>query len=136
MSTCQLEPDLSDLKPRGVKAPLNLLPLKPLKAISGAMEHGAVKYAPWNWQDVQQPQAEIDELYAALLRHTFAASDPSQSDFDDESGLHHLCHAGACVLILLYKLGLDYQPSLFLKENPDATFPAPDYGYCKPPVQL
>ena len=124
---------MSDLKPRGVKAPLNLLPLKPLKAISGAMEHGAVKYAPWNWQDVQKPQAEIDELYAALLRHTFAASDPSQPDIDDESGLHHLTHAGACVMILLYKLGIDYRPSLFVRPLEVASV---DFGFNQPPAQV
>jgi predicted mannosyl-3-phosphoglycerate phosphatase (HAD superfamily) len=86
---------MSDLKPIGIKAPLNLLPRGPLCAIAGVMEHGSVKYAPWNWQDINQAQAEVDEIYAALLRHTLAASDPSQDDFDDESGIHHLAHAGA-----------------------------------------
>jgi len=105
---------MSDLKPIGVKAPMNLLPARPLRAIAAAMEHGAHKYAPWNWQDNTE-QATIDELYAALLRHTFKASDPSEDDLDDESRLHHLCHAGACVLLLLFKLGIDYQPSAWLE---------------------
>ena len=105
---------MSDLKPVGVKAPMNLLPAAPLRAIAAAMEHGAVKYAKWNWQD-DTDQATIDELLAALLRHTTAASDPSQSNYDDESGLHHLTHAGACVMILLFKLGIDYAPSRFVR---------------------
>jgi hypothetical protein len=119
----KLGKQLTDLKPRGVKAPLNLLPLRPLQAIAAVIEHGAVKYAPWNWQDPKQRQAAITELYAALLRHTFAASDPSEPDIDEESGLHHMAHAGACVLILLYKLGQDYQPSKLLKKpqtSPDS----------------
>lgn len=106
-----------DLKPIGQKAPLNLLPAAPLRAISAAMEHGAIKYAPWNFQDTSQPQARIAELYAALLRHTLAASDPSQPDLDTESGLHHIAHAGACVLLLLYKLGIDYTPSKLVKHE-------------------
>lgn len=106
---------MSDLKPIGAKAPLQLLPLAPLRAISAAMEHGATKYEPWNWIDNSQPQARIDELYGALLRHTLAASDPSQDDYDEESGLHHIAHAGACVLILLHKMGIDYKPSMFVK---------------------
>ena len=105
-----------DLKPIGVKPPLALLPKVPLEAISAAIEHGAVKYAPWNWQDPSQPQARIEELHNALLRHTYASSDPSQDDWDEESGLHHLVHAGACILILLYKLGIGYQPSRFVQE--------------------
>lgn len=114
---------MSDLKPRGVKAPLNLLPALPLQAIAGAMEHGAVKYAPWNWQDIEQPQAELDELVAAILRHATAVADPSRSDYDEESGIHHLAHVGAGVLIYLWKAGIGYQPSKLLKEEPSAPVP-------------
>jgi len=116
---------MSDLKPVGVKAPLNLLPLRPLRAISAAMQHGAVKYEPWNWTDNSKPQARINELLGALLRHTLAASDPTEDDFDDESGLHHLAHAGACVILLLYKKGIDYQPSLFVQAAGDDKTPDP-----------
>lgn len=106
---------MSDLKPLGEKAPLNLLPATPLRAISSVMQHGSVKYAPWNYVDNSQAQARTDEQLAALLRHVCKASDPTQSDYDDESGLHHLAHAGACVLILLQKLGIDYEPSWFVR---------------------
>lgn len=103
-----------DIKPLGVKAPLHLLPFKPLCAIAAAMQHGAIKYAPWNWQDNSHMADRTDELYGALMRHTLAASDPSQDSHDEESGLHHLAHAGACVLILLFKLGVGYVPSKFV----------------------
>ena len=110
---------MSDLKPMGIKAPLHLLPLRPLRAISAVMQHGAVKYSPWNWTDRSLPQARIDELYGALLRHVLAASDPTQHDYDEESGLHHLCHAGACIMILLFKLEIDYEPSIFVMNAKD-----------------
>lgn len=106
-----------DLKPVGVKAPLALLPRDALCAIAGVIEHGAVKYAPWNWQDGDLPQARIEEYYSAMLRHIYAASDPSKEDMDEESGIHHLAHAGACILILMWKLGIDYQPSKFVTEE-------------------
>ena len=117
---------MSDLKPVGVKAPLNLLPLRPLRAISAAMQHGALKYEPWNWTDPGQAQARIDELHAALLRHSLASSDPTQPNADEESGLHHLAHAGACIVLLLYKMGLDYEASKLVKEAGDAAPDAPE----------
>lgn len=121
---------MKDLKPVGVKAPLSLLPRGPLCAISAAIEHGAVKYAPWNWQDENQPQAQIAEFHSALLRHTLASSDPSQGDYDEESGLHHLAHAGACVMIMLWKLGIDYKPSKFITNPPAEETPIVDPEGC------
>ena len=100
-----------DLKPLNVKAPLHLLPARPLRAISAAIEHGALKYAPWNWQDKSRNDERVNEQMAALLRHVTAAADPVENDHDEESGLHHLAHAGACLMILLHKLGIDYKPS-------------------------
>lgn len=101
---------MSDMKPTGVKAPMNLLPARPLRAIAAAMEHGALKYEAWNWQDTSKNEERIQELYAAAMRHLTAAIDPSEPSHDEESGVHHLCAAGACILILLHKLGIDYEP--------------------------
>ena len=92
-----------------------------------------MKYAPWNWQQ-NTDQATINELLAALLRHTTAASDPSQSDYDDESGLHHLTHAGACIMILLFKLDIDYAPSKFLSEPQFKVEPQGMYTNCCTPA--
>ena len=101
---------MSDLKPLSVKAPMHLLPARPLRALASAIEHGALKYEPWNWQDTSKNNERINELQAALMRHVTAAADPAESDYDDESGLHHITHAGACVLLLLHKMGVDYEP--------------------------
>ena len=111
----------TDLKPCGQKAPLTLLPAAPLRAVAAVFEHGGVKYAPWNFQDTSQPQARLAELYSAILRHTLAAGDPSQPDFDPESGLHHILHAAASCLIAAHKLGLDYVPSKLLLPVPEGT---------------
>ena len=98
-----------DLKPRSIKAPLALLPARPLRAISAALEYGTRKYAPWNWQH-QHGSDDWREAYtSALLRHVTALCDPSEPDTDEESGLHHMAHAGACVLIYLFLAGIDYQ---------------------------
>lgn len=110
---------MSDLKPLSLKAPMHLLPARPLRAIVAAIEHGAIKYEPWNWQDMSKNKERIDELVAALLRHVTAAADPAESDYDEESGLHHMMHAGACVILAIFKMGLDYKPSRFKLMTPD-----------------
>lgn len=117
---CPIGEEMSeDLKPMSVKAPMHLLPARPLRAVVAAIEHGALKYKPWNWQDTSKNEQRISELMAALMRHVTAAADPVETDYDDESGLHHIAHAGACVLILLHKMGVDYVPSK-LKSAPIA----------------
>lgn len=97
---------MKDLKPRGVKAPLDLIPARPLRAISAAMLDGARKYAPWNWTE---HTGDWRETYsAALRRHVSAFTDPTEPDVAEDSGVHHLAHAGACILILLWHLGVDF----------------------------
>ncbi|UCC74940.1 MAG: hypothetical protein JSV86_10440 [Gemmatimonadota bacterium] len=95
-----------NLKPRGVKAPLNLIPARPLRVIAAAMEDGANRYAPWNW--IERRDDDRDVYGAALRRHVEKFTDPTEPDYADDSKIHHLAHAGACILILLHKLGIDY----------------------------
>jgi hypothetical protein len=107
---------LRDLKPRGMKAPLNLIPARPLRVIAAAMEDGATKYQPWNW--VEQTD-DFREVYgAALRRHVERFTDPTESDYAGDSDIHNLAHAGACILILLHKLGIDY-PAKNPAKNPE-----------------
>ena len=80
------------------KAPLELLPAKPLQAISSAALDGAVKYGRWNWTT-----AKNKDIYkGALLRHVMAYNDPQESDYADDSEVHHLAHAVMCAIILLH----------------------------------
>lgn len=102
---------MTDIKPRGIKAPLSLLPAKPLRAIAAAMLDGATKYERNNWR-VKNPE-ETDEdrrhVYtSAALRHLYAFIDPDFEDSAEDSGVYHLAHAGACILILLYHEGSDF----------------------------
>lgn len=100
-----------DLKPRGVKAPIGLLPYRGLQGIAAALEYGANKYRAWNWQEHYPDETDemIRQVYGgAALRHLMQWTDPSEDDYDDESGLHHLFHAGACVVIAIWRLGLKY----------------------------
>lgn len=99
---------MSDLKESNfdvnTKAPLELLPSKPLRAISSAALDGAVKYGRWNWQ-----KAANREIYkGALMRHVTAFNDPSESDYASDSKVHHLAHAAMCCIILLYIDGVDF----------------------------
>lgn len=103
-----------NLKPRSSKAPLWLLPARALRVIAGAMENGARKYAPWNWTSDHEGDREL--YTSALLRHATALADPTEPDYD-EDGIHHAASIGACAVILIWKLGIDYVAP---KEKTDA----------------
>lgn len=90
----------------GGKAPLDLLPPRALAQAARAMGHGAGKYGVWNWTRCDEPR----RFAAAALRHIYAqtahwcdADDERGASLaiDPESGLPHLAHAAASVLILL-----------------------------------
>jgi len=103
-----LKDSVQDLKPRGKKVPMSLLPYRPLRAIVAAFHDGATKYAKDNWRN-QGGTDDWRETYTdALQRHVNAFADPDYPDVADDSGVHHLAHAGACAIILLYHLGADY----------------------------
>lgn len=75
----------------------DLLPIGPVREIVKVLTIGARKYKDWNWTKV--PEAR-DRYYAAIWRHIIAYR--SGEAKDQETGLHHLAHAGACVLFLLW----------------------------------
>lgn len=102
------------------KPELDLLALIPDFAstqIARALRHGGEKYGFHNFY---KKGATFRRYGAALLRHTFAWL--RGEDFDPESGLHHLAHAGACVVILLAlidrKAGEDDRFNLAEPKNP------------------
>lgn len=81
----------------GGKPQPRLIPARPLMLIADVLTYGAKKYAPDNW--IRVPQAR--ERYTdALLRHVYAWLGGER--VDEESGLHHLAHAGCCILFLLH----------------------------------
>ena len=72
----------------------DLLPFGAVEAIVRVMTHGARKYAPGNWRDV-----EPHRYFAALMRHLAAVREGE--DIDPDSGLPHLAHVATNALFLL-----------------------------------
>lgn len=78
------------------KPPLSLVPSAGLIHEAMAMKNGAAKYGPFNFRE-KKVQAMI---YAdAAFRHLLAWIDGEETA--DDSGVHHLGHARACLGILL-----------------------------------
>lgn len=95
-----LEPK-PEVKPEGGlkfdnnKPDLSILSVTALSEIAKAFEFGAKKYGRYNYRKGM----EWSRIGAACLRHTYAWL--WGEDHDPESGLHHLAHAGACIVMLL-----------------------------------
>ena len=78
-----------------MKAGLSCVPCQPLFECSLAMVTGAIKYGRHNWR---QYDVVASIYYDAVLRHIMAWWEGQ--DLDPESGLNHLAHAMACLVIL------------------------------------
>lgn len=87
------------------KVRVELLPFTALEEVGKAFTYGAKKYADHNYRRGMA----WSRLLGAALRHLFAWARGEAADA--ESGLSHLAHAGACVLMLLdaelHQLGTD-----------------------------
>jgi hypothetical protein len=75
----------------------DLLPFGAVRQVVRVLTYGAFKYAPNNWQLVQNAR---ERYAAAALRH-FAAWHGGEI-LDGESRLPHLAHAACCLLFLLW----------------------------------
>ena len=75
----------------------SLIPVEALQGITEVLEFGAKKYSPGNWKKVEHGE---QRYFDALMRHLWAYQ--SGEVVDDESNLHHLKHAGCCLLFMLY----------------------------------
>lgn len=73
-----------------------LLPFEAVSQVVDVLTFGARKYAPGNWRHV--PNAN-ERYFDAAMRHLVAWKQGER--LDPESGLHHLAHAGCCVLFAL-----------------------------------
>ncbi|MGO1190294.1 dATP/dGTP diphosphohydrolase domain-containing protein [Vibrio casei] len=81
----------SGMKHDSDKPRYDLLPPLAVDEMAKVMTFGAKKYAPNNWQKVDNP---IERYTAALLRHTFAMM--RGETHDKETGLLHSAHAMCC----------------------------------------
>ena len=77
------------------KPSMSFVPARPLLDMAEVMQHGALKYEPFNWRD--QPVAYTVYLNAAF-RHLFEMLEGR--DTDKDSGLPHSAHVMACMAIL------------------------------------
>lgn len=79
------------------KPPLHLVPGAAMALVAMAFKDGAGKYGPANWRE----KAVSSTTYiAAAERHIRQWFDGSEEKAED-SGVHHLAHAAACLMILL-----------------------------------
>lgn len=90
-----------NLKPATGKSRLDLIPWEALGPVADAFEHGLKKYELDNWRCLKSRRL----YFAALMRHLGAWM--MRKGKDPESGLSHLAHAGACILILITAEELD-----------------------------
>jgi len=75
----------------------SLIPPETLKALAEVLTYGAQKYAPNNWQKVENGDIRYMD---ALFRHLEAFR--SGETHDPESGMHHLAHVLTNVAFLHY----------------------------------
>lgn len=77
------------------KAPMHLISYTAMTEIAGALAYGAQKYGEYNYRS----GIKYSRIYSAILRHLFAWF--AGQDNDPESGLSHLAHAGAGIVMLI-----------------------------------
>ena len=77
------------------KTEYGLLPPFILEEIAKVMTFGAQKYERDNWRYVDDGKRRY---FDALQRHVWAWK--RGETYDPESGMHHLAHAGCCLMFL------------------------------------
>lgn len=86
----------------GNKTEYGLVPALALEEIAKVLTFGAQKYERDNWKKVPDSKRRY---FDALQRHLWAYKRGEK--LDPESGLHHLAHAGCC-LMFLYEHDVEY----------------------------
>lgn len=80
-----------------VKPKLSLIPYHAMWGIGEALTYGANKYADFNYK--KGGGLDWDRVFSANMRHLTQWN--GGEDLDQESGLNHLKHAGACNVMLI-----------------------------------
>lgn len=84
----------------GEKPDYSLLSAHSLEEIAKVMTYGKRKYSAHNWRI----GISNSRLFSAAMRHLWAWM--RGEDFDSETKLSHLAHAGCCVMMLLENIQL------------------------------
>lgn len=74
----------------------DLLSTEFLDGIARVSAFGAEKYDEWNWAK----GIKYGRVFAALMRHLWSFW--SGEKLDPETGMHHLWHAGCCLMYLTH----------------------------------
>lgn len=82
------------------KLRLELIPIEGLRATAAAMSYGAKKYGDHNWE--KSPGLKALQYFGSIYRHLLDAR--SGIDADPESGVLHLGHASANIMMLIATL--------------------------------
>lgn len=72
------------------------MPIDPILFVAKVFEHGIGKYEENSWRD---HPADSKRVYSSIMRHMFAWK--LGEEIDSESGLPHLDHALAQLMILI-----------------------------------
>ena len=78
------------------KPDLSLVPPAAIIGMAQAMKNGADKYGAYNWRE---HPVQVMTYLAAAQRHILQYLDGEE--FAEDSGVHHLAHAAACVGIVM-----------------------------------
>lgn len=78
------------------KAPLRFVPPALIIETAPAMANGAAKYGPYNWRE---KGVSLMTYIEAAQRHMLSFADGE--DYAEDSGVHHLSHAAACIAIVM-----------------------------------
>lgn len=79
----------------GGKIRMDLVPPDAVMAVASVFTYGALKYDDWNWTRGMR----AGRLVAAMERHMAAYK--LGEEYDPESNMPHLWHAGCCILMLI-----------------------------------
>lgn len=106
------------------KVPLGLLPMGALSGLARVFQYGAKKYAPGNFIEASLKDGAGERYISAALRHLAQMqhrsglhTEQSVIAFDDESGLPHIDHAIASLVMLRAIISADGTMSADPKEN-------------------
>jgi hypothetical protein len=106
---------MSGIKYDDEKNKLQLIPFLALERIANIFTFGAKKYGEYNWTG----GITYSRIYGALLRHLFAWI--RGENLDPETGMSHLHHCGACIMMLIemeeFRKDLDDRPKYYKNEN-------------------
>lgn len=86
----------------GGKPDWSLVPFDAMEHAVRVLEHGARKYGPENWRDVEDAERRY---WNAAMRHMLAHMEGEAHD--EDSGLPHLAHA-VCSLLFILSLEFDH----------------------------